>query len=224
MTARAVRSPWQGQVGRDVVPAADSLSLASPKESKQRKGDPDAAPLGVPRGAFRCSQAGGLSRKLGLEYKTSDRCVKVAAIPLRPQLAALLGAAYGKLVTARCASSRGARSSTLARACTSPFRRCAASRRVWPVCGAEERSVLGSEPYPATSAHLSEPLYPGASLRRCPRSRAPQGTPRTRGALHPGRLSLLTFFGEAKKVRRPPGRNPGPPTLREALSLRTEST
>ena len=28
-------------------------------------------------------------------------------------------------------------------------------------------------------------------------------------ALTSGRLSLLTFFGEAKKVRRPPGRNPG---------------
>src|SRR5450830_1368682 len=35
-------------------------------------------------------------------------------------------------------------------------------------------------------------------------------------ALTSGRLSLLTFFGEAKKVRRPPGRNPG-------LRLQTKS-
>src|SRR5450830_1643086 len=37
-------------------------------------------------------------------------------------------------------------------------------------------------------------------------------------ALTSGRLSLLTFFGEAKKVRRPPGRNPG---LRPETKSRT---
>ena len=37
-------------------------------------------------------------------------------------------------------------------------------------------------------------------------------------ALTSGRLSLLTFFGEAKKVRRPPGRNPG---LRPSTKRRT---
>ena len=41
-----------------------------------------------------------------------------------------------------------------------------------------------------------------------PRSaRAPQRTPRS-GAVASGRLSLLTFFGEAKKVRRLSGRHP----------------
>jgi hypothetical protein len=47
-----------------------------------------------------------------------------------------------------------------------------------------------------------------ARVQPLPRpTRAPQRTPRS-GAMASGRLSLLTFFGEAKKVRRPSGRLP----------------
>src|SRR5450830_128238 len=41
-------------------------------------------------------------------------------------------------------------------------------------------------------------------------------------ALTSGRLSLLTFFGEAKKVRRPPGRNPGLRPQPKSRSLRAQ--
>ena len=55
---------------------------------------------------------------------------------------------------------------------------------------------------------LSEPK---ASLRAPQRLRAPQVAPvrpAHRGRRQRGRLSLATFFGEAKKVDRPPGRDP----------------
>src|SRR4051812_24746441 len=42
---------------RDVVPTADLLSFASPKESKQRKGDPTVA-VRLRRTALRCSVFG----------------------------------------------------------------------------------------------------------------------------------------------------------------------
>jgi hypothetical protein len=51
---------------------------------------------------------------------------------------------------------------------------------------------------------------PQASLRGPREKRAPQvARSEAEGRGHRGRLSLVTFFGEAKKVTRPPVRNPG---------------
>ena len=72
--------------GREFRPAADSLSFASPKESKQRKGDPTVCdPCASLRGNLRCSRFAGSRR---------TRCAQTAASP-DPRNAPLLGAARG---------------------------------------------------------------------------------------------------------------------------------
>ncbi|MNV59676.1 hypothetical protein D3C71_1521120 [compost metagenome] len=52
--------------GRDVRPAAHLLSFASPKESRQRKGDPQSASLRFAAGNLRCSDLG---------WRRRTRCV-----------------------------------------------------------------------------------------------------------------------------------------------------
>ena len=59
-------------------PAADSLSFASPKESKQRKGEPTPGPL---RGSLRCSVRGGHSQTSPLRGRRTCECLIPA--PLR---------------------------------------------------------------------------------------------------------------------------------------------
>jgi hypothetical protein len=197
---------------RDMRPAAHSLSFASPKESKQRKGEPTAAPL---RGSLRCSQAGGLSRKLGLEYKASDSAGKSRAYRSDPSL--LRSSALHTADTTRLAAHRlgwlvWVHTSHLGWRCSierALRARCEASCAELPVCGAEERSELGVEPYPATAAHCLRSCTQGRVCADAPVREHRKGPLVFRGALQSGRLSLLTFFGEAKKVRRPPGRNPG---------------
>ncbi|PNG47522.1 hypothetical protein WDL1CHR_05847 [Variovorax sp. WDL1] len=80
------------------------------------------------------------------------------------------------------------------------------SNPLWPRRGAELFADQGR-------ACLSE-----ASLRGPREERAPQvARSEAQGRGQWGRLSLVTFFGETKKVTRPPGRNPGPglkPTAR----------
>ena len=63
---------------------------------------------------------------------------------------------------------------------------------------AEQRSARGIRPRVCLSVSEFSGAPPGAS-----------SAGNHEVALTSGRLSLLTFFGEAKKVRRPPGRNPG---------------
>jgi len=63
---------------------------------------------------------------------------------------------------------------------------------------AEQRSARGIRPRVCLSVSEFSGDPPGAS-----------SAGNHEVALTSGRLSLLTFFGEAKKVRRPPGRNPG---------------
>ena len=88
---------------------------------------------------------------------------------------------------------------------TSSLRRCEASRVVLafqPVGAGEERRAGRDQ-----KGRLSESRTRG-EFEPLPRpDRAPQRTPRS-GAAASGRLSLLTFFGEAKKVRRLSGRHP----------------
>ena len=88
---------------------------------------------------------------------------------------------------------------------TSSLLRCEASRAAFafqPVgAGAERRAGRDQK------GRLSESRTRG-EFEPLPRpDRAPQRTPRS-GAAASGRLSFLTFFGEAKKVRRLSGRHP----------------
>ena len=88
---------------------------------------------------------------------------------------------------------------------TSSLRRCEASRvalAFQPVGAGEERRAGRDQ-----KGRLSE-RRTRREFEPLPRpDRAPQRTPRS-GAAASGRLSLLTFFGEAKKVRRLSGRHP----------------
>ncbi|SDP82798.1 hypothetical protein SAMN04489708_12963 [Paracidovorax cattleyae] len=63
--------------GRDVRPAAHLLSFASPKESRQRKGEPwclrPPSPRGGEGGSLRCSDAG---RRRGTRFAHSVRCAR----------------------------------------------------------------------------------------------------------------------------------------------------
>ena len=154
-------------------PAAHSLSFASPKESKQRKGDPDATPLdirGVPCGAREL----GRLRKLALEYKDSDSAQPSPSTAQPPVHCAPQRRTRGSQRTSLRIGREGLALSSVA----IPSARCVPTRAnrgdaqraetVLPVCGAEERSKLGSERYSRDFHALFEPLYPRASLRESP--------------------------------------------------------
>jgi hypothetical protein len=97
---------------------------------------------------------------------------------------------------------KGKSQSNTSRVSGVPSRRCAASRGNSPVATGEERRAGRDK-----KGRLFESRTRG-EFEPLPRpDRAPQRTPRS-GAVASGRLSLLTFFGEAKKVRRLSGRHP----------------
>ena len=106
------------------------------------------------------------------------------------------------------------RASTRPRSKTCPSRRCEASRAVLPVCGAEERSVLGSEPYLGDFPALSEACTRAEFAGKPPQYVSTAGNPSVpRGAPYSGRPFFAYFLSaKRKKVSRPPGRNPGLPT------------
>jgi len=66
-----------------LAPAGDSLSLASPRESKQREGEPGASSLRVAQGTLRCSATAGSAetRPAG-----SDICASCSAIACATRL------------------------------------------------------------------------------------------------------------------------------------------
>ena len=67
-----------------LAPAGDSLSLASPRESKQREGDPQSGSLRFASGNLRCSKQAGSAQ---------TRCAQTARGP-HPPVSALLNPAW----------------------------------------------------------------------------------------------------------------------------------
>jgi hypothetical protein len=67
-----------------LAPAGDSLSLASPRESKQREGDPQSGSLRFASGNLRCSKQAGSAQ---------TRCAQTARGP-NPPVSALLSPAW----------------------------------------------------------------------------------------------------------------------------------
>ncbi len=189
--------------GREFRPAADLLSFASPKESKQRKGDPTVCdPCASLRGNLRCSRFAGSRR---------TRFAQTAASP-DPRNAALLGAARGE-GESRAFASLGLGTANSQHKYQPPQARSAcggfvAERSDGPpgtqtpsVC-AEERSV---------SRIRARPCLSEASLGETPRNVSTAGCPKrsvgTQTAGSP--FFCLRFFGEAKKSRSPAGARPG---------------
>ena len=187
--------------------------LCFAKESRQRKATRRRRPS-LARGV-RCGARGaGRVQKLapaGLEQSALD----VALRAPRPRPAALLAAAHGE----------GNNTLGSLRIASAAARRCARAGSAG--CGGSAAEAMRSEPKgfgpsrmrrrgaqgrggrgaQRRRAQLSEPPQ-GASSAPAPANRAPQGTPRS-GAPHPGRLSLVPFFGETKKGTAPPGAHPG---------------
>ena len=81
-----------------------------------------------------------------------------------------------------------------------PPRRCAASRDVFAVCGAEERSVLGSEPYLGDFPALSEACTQAEFAGKPPQYVSTAGDPLyPRGTASGSPFLCLLSFGEAKE-------------------------
>ena len=199
---------------REFAPAGESLSFASPKESNQRKGDPTGRVPPLRYGSLRCSLFAGsaqtrfaqtraalIREKLRssatargeLEFNAPWR-VLVWEGPVRA-LRVLAHAAYAHAHAHAQALFQASRSEAVGR-----------RAQRWPVppplcaCrGAQLQAEKGPRVFERSEFARTPPE---ASTAGCP------GAER-RGHAQWGRLSLVTFFGETKKVTHPPGRHPG---------------
>ena len=181
--------PWSGEACRDVLPTAHLLSFASPKESKQRKGDPAVCVPGAPG-------APGQPAVLAVAGVRANSPSARTRAALNPAPAALLGAArrgWGN-TGHRCA--RPGQETT---GCTSSWGRA----QRWPV---------GLRRY-AESSSAGWGGKRGARVRaegefaRLPHHPSNAVSPK-------GRRIRLAFFcllslGEARESRAPAGARPG---------------
>jgi hypothetical protein len=184
----------RGRPGR--APAGASLSFASPKESKQRKGEPDAPPLRCAPGSAALLGPGGV----WLNSLRSDN-----ASPDPPGPARLAGA-YGRGIGNR-ARERHDRPEPPA-----------AVRRVNQVGNKDAKGPRGCPP-PAVEAGLSSAAAGGQGLALSERSEFSQTPPDASSARHPeaqrrgpdvgSPFFCLLFFGEAKKSKAAAGARPG---------------
>ena len=226
---------WVGggsAVGRDVRPAAHLLSFASPKESRQRKGDPTCR---VP--PLRCGQPAMLATGVPPQNSLrAARCVQTTAasqstkrvhpsVHARTPSAALLGTTRGEWETTRAIDSLGPQGAGALR------RVCGAERSDGPCglqtpCGCACGAGLAGWRV-QRSMHALRRLTRRGCLNGAPQARsafcgAPRkprdaGLPRSaaKGSQTWGRLSLVPFFGETKKGTAPPGAHPGQQRLQQ---------
>jgi hypothetical protein len=156
------------------------FSLLRQRKGTKRKATPCTGPAAQGCSALLDQDGKGLKLALGTRLKQSPLLV---------------------LLVLRCSTVQKGPKVT-SKSNTSGWRRCEASRDEFPVATGEERRAGRDK-----KGRLSESRTRG-EFEPLPRpDRAPQRTPRS-GAVASGRLSLLTFFGEAKKVRRLSGRHP----------------
>jgi hypothetical protein len=192
--------------GREFRPAADLLSFASPKESKQRKGDPTVCdPSASLQGNLRCSRFAGSRR---------TRFAQTAASP-DPRNTPLLGAARGAwkpFGPSRCSATKPLRALRArsgwdfiwlglawlglaigywlsAVGCSWP----SAAKACWsptPSGCAEERSV---------SRIRARPCLSEASLDETPRNVSTAGCPQRSGGTQPVGVAFLCLLSLAKQ-------------------------
>ena len=167
---------WVAMQGLRFSPLGELLSFASPKESNQRKGDPTSLPCGSPIWRAR---TGAPPTRPGTGHKT-------------PRAAELgHGSAFSPSAHAKSAALKGNNPGYRPRVmptlylALAPAQKPLLCRRVAQPDGGEGRGV--SEP-----ARASSRAAPAGEQRR-----------EAAGRHSRGRLSLVTFFGEAKKVTRP---------------------
>ena len=198
---------------RDVAPAGDLLSFASPKESRQRKGDPAGCdPFASLRGDLRRDAVGVRRRTRCVHFVHCARTA--AASQITKQLlphAAQLPPRHRRVAGASRRDERDRAIASLGpRKNTKQGQGCAAALltpvpRVPSVC-AEERSGWRIRARDCLSEASSSETPPAASTAGCP-------VAKRRGRRQWGRLSFAYFsLARQRKVGRPPGRNPGPCT------------
>jgi hypothetical protein len=196
---------------RVVAPAGDSLSFASPKESKQRKGDPQSATPALRYGAnLRRGDCGvrrgtrfALRAPLGQPRRVSSRSMG-APTPMPPHNRPAAGAAsrgwtaeqpHGPLL--RSAPSRGRKRHAL--------RRLGRAQR-WPVCMSDSRVPFTMRRGAQRPADQGSRLFERSEFERDPAGREHRGLPaaKRRDAACRVALSLVTFFrrDERKLLRR----------------------
>ena len=190
-------------VGRDMRPAAQSLSFASPKESNQRKGDPAVC---VP--SLRCGQPALLSKRG--RYANSLRSNMRLA---DPRFAALLGA-Y-----------RGGSPDTKSNSLNANLTRTRHGASLWALAFVFGICLLSprrhEETRSAGAAGSGLALFERSEFSQTPAAPSIAVCPRS-GPTNPARL-LFAYFLLAKqeKVSRPPGRDPAYPAGQANIQLPT---
>ena len=176
-----------------VAPAGDSLFFASPKKSKQKKGEPDAPTPSLRYGSLRCSVRAGCAE---------TRCAQTSAPLIRPPLRysfwriTAWGTKTGQpdAQTSELPNHKTPQVRALARTCC-PGCLAPGPHPSWLGRGAQKSADQGWR-------CLSE-----ASLARPRWLRAPQVAPK--GTQTAGRLFFAYFLlATQKKVSRLPGRHP----------------
>ena len=231
-----------GAVGRDVRPAAHLLSFASPKESRQRKGDPTSrVPFAALRGNLRCSvvwrhcgthfapaalRSDNRNESVHEAHASCGACARPT--PCAPRHAQRGGettraiAALGLAHAAQSARALGAERSDGPYGLQTPCGcACGAGLAGWRV----QRSMHALRRLTRRGCLNGAPQ---ARSEFCGAPRKPRdaGLPRSaaKGSQTWGRLSLVPFFGETKKGTAPPGAHPGQqriqPTQHDSITNR----
>ena len=216
--------------GRDMRPAAHSLSFASPKESKQRKGDPKSATPSLRYGAnlgrgacgvcrrTHCALARSVQTTAASQSTKHARCdAHARPAPCAPRHGQKGG---GNGTGHRCARPREGRVFCRAKRSDGP---CRAVHPLWLRLG---RSACG------VSVGVAAPTHRCLTCRGClngapqarsefcgtPRKRPDPGLPRSaaKGSQTWGRV-LCLLSCTSKKGGRPPGRDPASQNQKEEL-------
>jgi len=176
---------WVAMQGLRFSPAGESLSFAWPKESNQRKGHPWCVGLRLPCDARR-PRRGWNSPWQGTQNVPC--CGAQTPSPFFPRPAALLGDTQGAPLRTPVLGEKQKTRDGGTGGC-SP-----SALPIWRVRAGKKRNRVRA-PQQGTFCVPCQ----GELVER-PHARAKSGT---RRAAMWGRLSLVTFFGEAKKVTRP---------------------
>ena len=214
-------------------PAAHLLFFASPKKSRQKKGDPKSATPPLRCGANLRRGAGGVrcgthcapaALRSDNRSESDHEAVASCGATATPPAPRRRRSPRGKDGTGhRCARPRffslfrlrervGVRVSRAERSDGPLGFQCpsgrAEKRRAWG--GPGQRSMPRLRALTCCGCLSAESAANEASSAAPPQARASQvARSEAKGHGQWGRLSLPTFFGEAKKVGRPPGRIPG---------------
>jgi len=173
-------------------PVGESLSFAWPKESNPRKGHPWCVGLRLPCDARRAGRRGNSPWRAA---QNAAHCGAQTPRAFFPRTATLLGDTQGASLHALVLGEELALRVSGTGGC-SP-----SALPIWRVRAGRERNRVRAPQHGAFCAPRQ-----GELVERPP-VRAKSGT---RRAAMWGRLSLVTFFGEAKKVTRPKAKSEAP--------------